>query len=45
MSEKSDLITKNSEIKNVISQLQQNGGGKIKVEHTIQRNSNHRSQQ
>jgi len=35
MSEKSDLITKNSEIKNVISQLQQNGGGKIKVEHTI----------
>jgi len=35
MSEKSDLITKNSEIKNIISQLQQNGGGKIKVEHTI----------
>jgi hypothetical protein len=35
MSEKSDLITKNSEIKDVISQLQQNGGGKIKVEHTI----------
>lgn len=35
MTEKSDLIAKNSEIKDVISQLQQNGGGKIKVEHTI----------
>jgi hypothetical protein len=35
MSEKSDLTTKNSEIKNIIYQLQQNGGSKIKVEHTI----------